>query len=78
MYSNGEFLTVNAAAKILNVPADYVLELLTAETLPYVRQGEEYFLLRAPLEAYKRKTYLEASKALDEISREAWEMGLYD
>jgi excisionase family DNA binding protein len=77
-HASDEFVSVKAAARILNVPADYVMELLAAKTLPYTQRGEECLLPKAPLEAYRKKTYIEANKALDFIAREAREMGLYD
>jgi excisionase family DNA binding protein len=73
-----ETVSLREAAICLNVPQEYIVNLLRNGTLPYLKEGEEYRPLRAPLEAYQQKTHLEAAKAMGMIAREAWEMGLYE
>jgi hypothetical protein len=70
-------VSLEAAARFLNVPEDYALGLVETGVLPRETLGGKPATSRAALESYDKRVCAEASRALDFISQEARDMGLY-
>jgi excisionase family DNA binding protein len=73
-----EGLTTSEAAGILNVSRPQLVKQLEAGTLPFHLVGSHRRLLLADVLAYRDKVDTEARAALDAITHDAEEVGLYD
>lgn len=74
----GKMLTTQQAAELLNVSRPYLVKLLEAEEIPFVRVGSHRRIRFADLMAYRQKRDAQRRKALDRITQFSQEIGLYD
>lgn len=71
-------VTTQQAATVLNVSRPTVVKLIDDGTVPARKVGSHRRILLADLLAYRDKVVAERRAALDEMTREAEELGLYD
>jgi len=71
-------LTTQRAADLLGVSRPYLIKLVEAGVLPYHKAGSHRRIYLKDLLAYQKRHDEERKAALDRISKEAFESGLYD
>src|ERR1041384_7749214 len=71
-------LTTQRAADLLGVSRPHLIKLLEAGLLPYHKAGSHRRIYLKDLLAYQRRRDEERKAALNRISKEAFESGLYD
>lgn len=71
-------VTTQQAATVLNVSRPTVVKLIDEGTVPARKVGSHRRILLTDLLAYRDKVVAERRAALDEMTREAEELGLYD
>lgn len=71
-------VTTQQAATVLNVSRPTVVKLIDEGTVPARKVGSHRRVLLTDLLAYRDKVVSERRAALDEMTREAEELGLYD
>jgi excisionase family DNA binding protein len=70
-------LTTEEAADFLNVSRQFMIQLIEAAELPHGKWGTHHCIRFADLLEYKHKRDAECLQALEEMTREAQELGLY-
>lgn len=73
-----ESLTLKQAAAVLNVPYDYLAQLLDAGAIGFTGTGRQRHIRRADLLAYKRERDTARRAALRELTQLSQEAGLGD
>jgi excisionase family DNA binding protein len=71
-------LTTQRAANLLGVSRPFLIKLLEAGELPYHMAGSHRRIYLKDLRDYQRRRDVERKAALDQIAKEAFELGLYD
>lgn len=71
-------LTTQRAANLLGVSRPHLIKLLEEGALPYHKAGSHRRIYLKDLREYQRRRNFERKAALDEIAKEAFELGLYD
>lgn len=71
-------LTTQEAANHLGVSRPYLVSLLEEGQIPYRKLRSHRRIVLRDLEAYRLQRDAERKQALDELSREIYEAGLYD
>jgi excisionase family DNA binding protein len=71
-------LTTQRAADLLGVSRPHLIKLLEAGELPYHKAGSHRRIYLQDLAVYRKRRDVERKAALDRISKEAFESGLYD
>jgi len=71
-------MTPTDAAAYLNVSRPYVVKLLDEGRIPFRMVGTHHRIATADLVTYKRITRARQEQAMEEMVREAEEMGLYE
>lgn len=71
-------VTTQQAATVLNVSRPTVVKLIDEGTVPARKVGSHRRILLTDLLAYRDKVVAERRAVLDEMTREAEELGLYD
>lgn len=72
------FVTVQYAADFLNVSESYIEKLLNEKEIPYYEIDDGECLIEfKDLVLYKEKLIDEQTKALDELTKQSQEIGLY-
>jgi len=71
-------LTTQRAADLLGVSRPHLIKLVEAGVLPYHKAGSHRRIFLKDLLAYQKRRDEERKAALDRISKEAFESGLYD
>jgi len=69
-------LTTHLAAKLLNVSRPYLIDLLEARKIPYQMVGTHRRIRLTDLMTYKQQDDERRHEALDELTRQAQELGL--
>ena len=70
-------LTTDEAAGFLNISRQFMIQLIEAAELPHGKSGTIHHIRFADLLEYKRKRDAECLQAMEEMTREAQELGLY-
>ena len=71
-------LTTQRAADLLGVSRPHLIKVLESGGLPYHKAGSHRRIYLRDLTAYKSRRDAERKEALNRITREAYEAGLYD
>lgn len=71
-------LTTQRAANLLGVSRPYLIKLLEAGELPYHKAGSHRRIYLKDLRDFQRRRDVERKAALDQIAKEAFELGFYD
>ena len=71
-------LTTVEAAELLNVSRPHLIKLLDANALPFRMVGTHRRIRLVDVLAYRDHQDVESQHALDELTRQAEELGLYD
>lgn len=71
-------LTTVDAAELLNVSRPHLIKLLDANALPFRMVGTHRRIRLVDVLAYREHQDVESQRALDELTRQAEELGLYD
>ena len=66
------------AAELLNVSRPHLIKLLDANALPFRMVGTHRLIRLVDVLAYRDAQDVESQHALDELTRQADELGLYD
>jgi excisionase family DNA binding protein len=78
MHSMKKDLTTQQAADLLNVSRPYLIKLLEDGAIPYSKVGTHRRIQYDDLMTFRTTWYAERKRILDEMTREAEEMGGYD
>ena len=70
-------LTTQEAADILNVSRPYLVKLLDTRVIPHHRLNKHRRIRFDDLMSYKKQQQARSSSALDELAKQAQELGLY-
>jgi excisionase family DNA binding protein len=70
-------LTTQQAADLLNVSPAFLIQLIDAGELPARMEGTQLRILRSDVLEYKRINDAARLRVLDELTREAQELGFY-
>jgi excisionase family DNA binding protein len=71
-------LTTQQAADLLSVSRPFLIKLLDEGAIPFVRTGAHRRIRRSAVLAYRARRDAQERRAVDELTRQAVEMGLYD
>lgn len=71
-------LTTQEAANILDVSRPYLIKLLEAGKIPFVRVGQHRRIRVNDLANYQKEREIEQEKSLHALARLSQEYGLYD
>lgn len=71
-------ITTQDAADYLGVSRPYLIKLLDTEDIPYHYVGSQRRIRLSDLEEYRRQRDEQRRATLDEMTRDAYELGFYD
>jgi excisionase family DNA binding protein len=71
-------ITIQAAADILNVSRQYLVELLDTQTIPYTKVGTHRRIRFGDLMNYKNDRDAKRREGLSRMTKKSQQLGLYD